>query len=611
LSGSRPDLAAENRPPGGDVRSDGGSAEPILRVRDLEVTLHRDGRAIHAVRGVDLDIAPREIVALVGESGSGKSTLGLAIQRLLPRESDPDVRGSILVEGHEMVGTAPNAALRVRRFDVRSIFQDPMTSLNPTMRVGKQVVEVSRDGQSAQEWLGRVGVPDPEARVRAFPHQLSGGQRQRAMIAMAMTAQPRLVIADEPTTALDVTVQAQILELFRTLRDEQGSAFLFVTHDLAVASAIADRIVVLYAGRVVEMGAVRSVHERPAHPYTAALLSARFGLDADKAKQLPTLTGDAAQVALVETPGCPFAPRCLLQAPECVTELPPLVPVRQHDGVARCIRSDLVTPEIWARTASGWPDPSEHEPQALLELENITKRFVSRGLFSGKHVVDALRGVSMSIDEGEAVALVGESGSGKSTLLRIIAGLVKPDTGTINRRKPDKPQMVYQDAAASLTPWLTVEELVSERLRAEGASRRERHEKTAVALEAVNLPRSLARARPRQLSGGQRQRVAIARAIIVPPRLLLCDEPVSAMDVSLAAAILNLLATLRLQLGMAMLFVTHDLAAARFIAERIIVLRTGEVVETGASDTVIGSPSHPYTKELIASMPSSQEIGNG
>ncbi len=611
MSGSRPDLAAENRPPGGDVRSDGGSSEPILRVRDLEVTLHRDGRAIHAVRGVNLDIAPREIVALVGESGSGKSTLGLAIQGLLPRENDPDVHGSILVEGHEMVGTAPNAALRVRRFDVRSIFQDPMTSLNPTMRVGKQVVEVSRDGQSAPEWLGRVGVPDPEARVRAFPHQLSGGQRQRAMIAMAMTAQPRLIIADEPTTALDVTVQAQILELFRTLRDEQGSAFLFVTHDLAVASAIADRIVVLYAGRVVEMGEVRSVHERPAHPYTAALLSARFGLDADKAKQLPTLTGDAAQVALVETPGCPFAPRCLLQVPECVTELPPLVPVRQHDGVARCIRSDLVTPEIWARTASGWPDPSEHEPRALLELENITKRFVSRGLFSGKHVVDALRGVSMTIDEGEAVALVGESGSGKSTLLRIIAGLLKPDTGTINRRKPDKPQMVYQDAAASLTPWLTVEELVSERLRAEGAGRRERHEKTAAALEAVNLPRSLASARPRELSGGQRQRVAIARAIIVPPRLLLCDEPVSAMDVSLAAAILNLLATLRLQLGMAMLFVTHDLAAARFIAERIIVLRTGEVVESGASDTVIGSPSHPYTKELIASMPSSQEIAKG
>ena len=610
MSGSRPDLAAENRPSGSDLRSTGGGADPILLVRDLEVTLHREGRAIHAVRGVDLEIAPREIVALVGESGSGKSTLGLAIQGLLPRESEPDVRGSILVEGQEMVGTAPKAALRVRRFDVRSIFQDPMTSLNPTMRVGRQVVEVSRDGQSAEQWLGRVGVPDPKARIRSFPHQLSGGQRQRAMIAMAMTAQPHLIIADEPTTALDVTVQAQILELFRRLRDEQGSAFLFVTHDLAVASAIADRIIVLYAGRVVETGAVRSVHERPAHPYTSALLSARFGLDADKAKQLPTLRGDAAQAALVETSGCPFASRCLLQIPECVAELPPLAPVRQHDGLARCIRSDLVTAELWERTVTGWPEAGENEPEVLLELDNIEKRFVSRGLFSGKHVVDALRGVSMKIDDGEAVALVGESGSGKSTLLRIIAGLLRADAGTVNRHKPDKPQMVYQDAAASLTPWLTVEELVSERLRAEGASRAERRDKTAAALEAVNLPRSLASVRPRELSGGQRQRVAIARAIIVPPRLLLCDEPVSAMDVSLAAAILNLLATLRLQLGMAMLFVTHDLAAARFIAERIIVLRTGEIVETGASDAVIGSPSHPYTKELIASMPSNQEIAN-
>jgi peptide/nickel transport system ATP-binding protein len=577
---------------------------PILQVRDLDVTLHRDGRAIHALRGVSLEIRPREIVALVGESGSGKSTLGLAIQGLLPRESDPIVTGSVLVDGQEMVGAPAGAALRVRRFDVRSIFQDPMSSLNPTMRVGKQVVEVSRDGQSAVQWLERVGVPDARERVRAFPHQLSGGQQQRAMIAMAMTAQPRLIIADEPTTALDVTVQAQILELFRQLRDEHQSGFLFVTHDLAVASAIADRIMVLYAGRVVETGEVASVHERPAHPYTAALLSARFGLDADKSKQLPTLKGDAAQVALAESTGCPFAPRCLLQIPECVAAVPPLAPVRQHTGAAACIRSEIVTAGLWERAAGGWPHRGESEAQVLLELENIEKRFVSRGILSGKHVVHALRGVSMKVHDGESLALVGESGSGKSTLLRIIAGLVKPDAGAVRRHKPDRPQMVYQDAAASLTPWLTVEELVSERLRAEGASRAQRRARTAAALEAVNLPASLASARPRELSGGQRQRVAIARAIVVPPRLLLCDEPVSAMDVSLAAAILNLLATLRLQLGMAMLFVTHDLAAARFVADRIIVLRSGEVVEAASSESVINAPSDPYTRELIASMPS-------
>ncbi|MEA2282512.1 MAG: peptide/nickel transport system ATP-binding protein ddpF [Solirubrobacteraceae bacterium] len=572
------------------------------------MTLHRDGRAIHALRGVSLEIRPHEIVALVGESGSGKSTLGLSIQGLLPRDSDPIVRGSILVDGQEMVGSGDDAALRVRRFDVRSIFQDPMTSLNPTMRVGKQVVEVSRDGQSAEQWLEHVGVVDPHARVRAFPHQLSGGQRQRAMIAMAMTARPRLIIADEPTTALDVTVQAQILEIFRRLRDEHGSAFLFVTHDLAVASAIADRIVVLYAGRVVETGEVARVHERPAHPYTAALLGARFGLDADKDKQLPTLKGDAPLGALADPPGCPFAPRCLLQIPECIADVPPLAPVRQHGGSAACLRSELVTPGLWKQTAGGWPARAESAAQQLLEVDDVNKRFVARGLFSGRHVVQALRGVSMRIDEGEAVALVGESGSGKTTLLRIIAGLVKPDAGSVRRHKPDRPQMVYQDAAASLTPWLSVEELVGERLRAERISREERRKRTAAALEAVNLPASMASARPGELSGGQRQRVAIARAIVVPPRLLLCDEPVSAMDVSLAAAILNLLVTLRLQLGMAMLFVTHDLAAARFVADRIIVLQNGEIVEAGSSDTVVRAPSHPYTTELMASMPSSRAV---
>lgn len=583
---------------------DGSSTLATLTVRDLHVTLHREEQANLALRGLDLDIHQGEIVALVGESGSGKSTLGLAIQGLLPAESRPLVRGSIRLAGTEVVGAPAAVVRRLRREQLGAVFQDPMTSLNPTLRIGHQLRENITDSIPPEIWLERVGLDDPVNRLRAYPHQLSGGQRQRVMIAMAMACHPALVIADEPTTALDVTVQAQILRLIRRLCRQADTAFLFVTHDLAVAATIADRIVVLYAGQVAETGPIAPVIAHPAHPYTAALLEARFGLHVDKQHQLPTLAGEPPPPDRLP-PGCPFAPRCLLAEEACRVAPPPLRPVGQHSGQAACLLADEVTADLWRRVASQWPGEIAPAGQPLLKLSGIEKRYRvrRRGLWGGHTVIQALREVDLEVFAGEAVALVGESGSGKSTLLRVAAGLIRPEAGQVTFDSPERPQMVYQDAAASLTPWLSVAELIGERLRPLGLSRVARRERVNEALELVGLSPQLAMATPGQLSGGQAQRVAIARAVVIPPRLLLCDEPVSALDVSLAAAILNLLGSLRRRLSMAMLFVTHDLAAARFVADRIVVMKAGKIVEVGPAEQIAHTPQAAYTQELLAAMP--------
>jgi peptide/nickel transport system ATP-binding protein len=581
-------------------------AAPVLTIDDLHVSFMMPTGVTPAVRGVDIEMRRGEILAVVGESGSGKSTVGLAILGLLA--GNAEIRGSIILDGHEVVGAPREVSRNIRRTNVRAVFQDPMTSLNPTMRVGHQLKEGITDDTSPEEWLRLVGITEPARRLRAFPHQLSGGQRQRVLVAMAMAGRPSLVVADEPTTALDVTVQKQILRLFRRLRDERGTAFLFVTHDLSVASDIADRIVVLYAGRVVETGPVKAVASTPAHPYSAALLEARFDLQADRSHQLPTISGEGSAAAF-GSEGCPFAPRCILAVAECLDAPPPLIPVEQHAGLAACIRSNEVTPTLWERTASDWPAGSiSAEAGPLVEVNNVRKSFAHRRFGSSKGRVDALRGVSLSIRRGESVAIVGESGSGKSTLLRLVARLIEPDEGSVSFITPDDPQLVYQDAYASLTPWLTVAELVGERLRRLSISAVDRHEHVIQALRRVGLREETARLKPPSLSGGQRQRVALARAISVPPKLLLCDEPVSAMDVSLAAAMLNLLVSLRLQLGMAMLFVTHDLAAARYVADRVAVMKDGEIVEEGTTELVVSEPQSEYTKLLLASMPGTARV---
>jgi peptide/nickel transport system ATP-binding protein len=585
----------------GPVTAVGGAPAPVVAVRDLSITFRRGGREIRAVRGVTLDIAPGEVLALVGESGSGKSVLGLSLLGLLPSTPEPVLDGHVTVDGVDMLRGAERAR-RAERRHLGAIFQDPMTSLDPTMRVGAQIVEKAGSMTEAERLLDLVGVPAARTRLRAFPHELSGGLRQRVMIAMAVAGAPRLVMADEPTTALDVTVQAQILELMRNLRDEIGCAVLFITHDLGVAAEVADRIAVMYAGRLAELGPAGAVLEQPSHPYSVGLLASRLDLDSPRHHPLPILTGEPPDPG-DHPPGCAFAPRCPIAVPACTEGQPPLVAV--GPSVAACLRADHA--EAALLPTGEWPAAGAPLGTFALECVDVAKSFPVRtrdGRGRGRRTrLHALSGIDLRVAPGECVALVGESGSGKSTLLRVVAGLLQPDRGDVAIREGARPQMVFQDAGASLTPWSRVGDLIGERLREERLSGAARREKVAEVLALVGLPGDVANARPAQLSGGQRQRVAIARAVVVPPTVLLCDEPTSALDVSLAAVALNLLGSLRRRLDMAMVFVTHDLAAARVVADRVAVMHLGRIVEDLPAAEVGTAARHPYTRGLLAAVP--------
>jgi peptide/nickel transport system ATP-binding protein len=577
-------------------------------VSDLHVSFVRGGHAVHALRGVSLEVNPGEIVGLVGESGSGKSVLALTLLGLLPDRPRPTITGRALVCGTDMVRADREQGRLVRKEHLGAVFQDPMTSLNPTMRVGQQVTEAAGSNAEALRLLDAVGVPEAKRRMRAYPHELSGGLRQRVMIAMAVAGSPSLVIADEPTTALDVTVQAQILQLLGSLRDEFGTSFILVTHDLGVAAQVADRIAVLYGSRLAEIGEAEGVLQRPVHPYTTALLRSRLTLGCDRTRPIITLPGEPPDPR-AHPPGCPFGPRCEFHLEACDAALPELETVSREGDTPRlaaCIRwddpdrraRDQVQGAPWAPIELG---VTGGPPPAVL-VHGVTKSFPIGGAFN-RQQLRALRGVDLEVTKGEAVALVGESGCGKSTLLRSIAGLQSIDSGSIEFGRGARPQMVFQDAGASLTPWLTIGELIGERLRSEDMTRAERVERVAAALQQVGLPPEVAESKPLQLSGGQRQRAALARATVIPPDVLLCDEPTSALDVSLAATVLNLIGQLRRDLGVAIIFVTHDLAAARVVADRIAVMYLGRIVELGGAEEICTDPAHPYTQALLAAVP--------
>jgi peptide/nickel transport system ATP-binding protein len=588
--------------------------DPVVEATGLRVSLSRGGHRFDVLRGVDLQVRRGEILGLVGESGSGKSVLSLAMLGLLPATSQPQLRGGLRVTGTDMLTSDAEARRANRRAHLGAVFQDPMTSLNPTMRVGRQVIEAAGGADEAIRLLDLVGVPDARRRMNSFPHELSGGLRQRVMIAMAVAGNPELVIADEPTTALDVTVQAQVLSLLRTLRDELGCSVLMITHDLGVAAQVADRVAVLYAGRLAELGPTAAVLSEPAHPYTAGLMRSRLSLRTDRASELMTVAGAPPDPARMP-PGCAYAPRCAQAMDACLEQLPEPVPVETDEGTdadhLRACIADLssvrrlataVTPAVPIApvTASAATDPAA---AAVRRVEKTFRVKVGRSL-GPKGRLAALRRVSLDIGQGESVALVGESGSGKSTLLRVIAGLERADRGgEVALADGAPPQMVFQDAGASLTPWLTVGALIGERLRHEKLTSSARRDRVVAALAKVGLPEAVADVRAGELSGGQRQRVALARATVVPPRVLLCDEPTSALDVSLAASVLNLIRELRGSLGMAVLFVTHDLSVARIVADRIAVMYLGRIVEIGPAEELIAAPRHPYTQALISAVP--------
>ncbi len=580
---------------------------PVASVRDLRVTFQRGGSPVRAVRGVSFDVQPGEVVGLVGESGSGKSVLGLSLLGLLPGRPRPELSGSATVCGVDMVTASPEEQRQVRRNHLGAIFQDPMTSLNPTMTIGRQVAEAVHDDEDPLELLEAVGIPEARRRLTAYPHELSGGLRQRVMIALAVAGRPELVIADEPTTALDVSVQAQILALLRRLCDERGLSILFVTHDLGVAAQLADRIAVFYGGRLTELGTAADVLGAPSHPYTVGLLRSRLTLRSDRSHPLATLPGEPPDPRN-HPPGCPFGPRCSLRTEACDEAPPELAAAITHAGSAACLRAGETPPEP-AEARVPWP-PASHTlagygtlTRPALHLSGVEKHFTVREGFNKKRRLQALRGVDLEIAPGESVALVGESGSGKSTLLRVVAGLTGPDAGTVSVGEGTPPQMVFQDAGSSMTPWIDVADLVGERLRGQSLSKPEMRIRTAEALATVGLPEEAGGAKAAQLSGGQRQRAALARAIVRPPALLLCDEPTSALDVSLAATVLNLLGRLGRELGMAKLFVTHDLAAARVVADRIAVMYLGRIVEVGPAEELTQDPRHPYTRALLRAVP--------
>jgi peptide/nickel transport system ATP-binding protein len=587
-----------------------------LEVDDLHVTFATKRGDVHALRGASLSIEPGEIVGLVGESGSGKSVLGMAALGLLPLQPRPVMSGRVLLGGENMLAASEDERRARRGSYITAVFQDPMGSLNPSMRIGRQVAEAAGEDRpdDLAELLAQTGIPEPKVKLRCYPHELSGGLRQRVMIAMALARNPRLVVADEPTTALDVTVQAKVLDLLAHAATERGAALLLVTHDLGVASRICDRIAVAYAGRIVESGTASQILIGSRHPYSKGLLASRPRLDGAVAGgDLPTLPGRPPDP---RTPadGCAFSPRCPAADEACSQTVPVSLAAGRrcechHPGsvtrwpppVAPATRAELLLSHLEAT-----PDaPASVQPPALV-IENVTREYPRprrHPFAAAPEPLLAVGGVSLALRAGGSLAIVGESGSGKTTLLRMTVGLIEPTSGTVTLGAGPPPQLVFQDAGASLTPWLSIGRQIEERLAAVGVPRDQRLARVHATLEAVGLPADAAPALPRQLSGGMRQRAAIARAVAVPPALLACDEPVSALDVSLAAQVLNLLCELRSKLGIALLFVTHDLAVARAVADDVAVMSGGVIVEHGQTDQIFEAPQHPYPQELLAAVP--------
>ncbi len=613
---------------------------PLLEVNGLSVTFPSEAGPVEAVRGLSYHVMPGEVMGIAGESGCGKSVSSLAVMGLLPRRAR--IAGSIRFEGQQLLGQSDKDLSEIRGGSIAMIFQDPLSALTPVYTVGDQIAEAVRIHQKvspqaamdrAVELLNLAGIPNPQQRARAFPHEFSGGMRQRAMIAMAIANNPKLIIADEPTTALDVTIQAQILDLLQKAKEATGAAIVMITHDLGVMAGFADRLTVMYAGKPVETGAVDDVFYRPRMPYTVGLLGSIPRIDAGRGTPLTPIEGSPPSLTNLP-PGCPFTPRCPMRVDICRKVEPGLVRMNSSgdEHFAACHRSaeieekNLKNIEIFpaasdrTRDFSRVANPPRESRTPVLHITDLKKHFAMvRGAILHRRIgtIHAVDGIDLDIREGETLGLVGESGCGKTTTIMEILSLARPSAGTIEVLGRNTAEItararfqirrqisvVFQDPMASLDPRMPVSDILAEPMLTHGVPAAECAERIVELLKLVGLRPEHTSRYPQEFSGGQRQRICIARALALKPKLLVLDEPVSALDVSIRAGVLNLLEELKAELGLSYLFVAHDLSVVRHISDRVAVMYLGRIVETGDVDRVFNCPAHPYTQALLSAAP--------
>lgn len=600
-------------------------AGPLLRVENLTASFPTRNGLVRAVNGVSFDISAGRVLGIVGESGSGKSVTARSIMRML-RSPGRIETGRVLLNGEDLLEYSETKMRAVRGQEIAMIFQDPQAALNPVMRIGDQITEALKvhgvGGKAARaralELLGQVGIPDVDRTIDQYPHEFSGGMRQRVVIAIALANKPALLIADEPTTALDVTIQAQILRLLVDLRHDLGVAIMMITHDMGVVAELCDDLIVMYGGRVVERGSVHDVFTRPRHPYTAALLKAVPRLDTGGGNDLTAIPGYPPDPARLPS-GCAFNPRCSVAIEQCRHDRPPLFElapghdaacwVSKMDGSVEPTSVPVVRVATIARNTLG----------PVLQVRDLRTDVGSRrtGFFSKAKPVYAVDGVTLEVSAGETLGLVGESGCGKSTLSRTIVGVNKPAEGTVTvnghdvtamgkkqlREVTSTIQYVFQDPYASLNPRRTIGQSLEEALSVAGTSGAQARKRSKDLMRRVGLNEDHLDRYPHAFSGGQRQRVGIARALAAEPKILICDEPVSALDVSIQAQIINLLKELRDDLGLGYLLIAHDLSVVRLLSNRVAVMYLGRIVEIGTAEEVYGAPQHPYTAALMSSSP--------
>ena len=617
---------------------------PLLDIQDLHTDIEIRSGVVHALSGVNLYVNPGETLGIVGESGSGKTMTALSLMGLLPQGGRVS-SGSIFLDGQDLTKMPLHAKRKLRGTKVGMIFQDPLTSLNPTMKIGLQVCEPLRVHKKmskkdalerAVEILKRVGMPRPEIVINNYPHQLSGGMRQRVMIAMALVCEPRILIADEPTTALDVTTQMQILDLIDELRDVYQMGVILITHDLGVVAGHTDRVAVMYAGRIVETAPTKTLFTEPKHRYTSSLMAALPERALAAGTKLFSIPG--APPSLTNLPvGCRFASRCLWAGAECVDRYPDLSGEGFH--TYSCFHpvqeGDESPAELQAKLEGSAPvDEAVAEPGApvvygevddtvevLLDVKEASREYASSGsgfLKRDKGVVSAVDRVSITLKKGETYGLVGESGCGKSTMGRLIAGLEPPSGGAIELGGRDLAtlkgrdavrihrdvQMMFQDSYAAMDPRMRIDQILAEPMSIQKTGNtRQIAERIMEIIEQVGLTEEILDRYPHEFSGGQLQRIGFARSLTLAPDLIVADEPVSALDVSVQAQVLNLMKDLQAELGLSYLFISHDLAVVQYMADRIGVMYLGRIVEEGPAKEVVENPKHPYTKALIDSIP--------